>query len=35
MDVRGMIWMGINTPRYEETVSFFRDVLGLTTHEHR
>jgi catechol 2,3-dioxygenase-like lactoylglutathione lyase family enzyme len=30
MDVRGMIWMGINTPRYQETASFFREVLGLT-----
>jgi hypothetical protein len=29
MDVRGMLWIGINTPRYEETVSFFRDVLDL------
>jgi hypothetical protein len=29
MDVRGLIWMGIDTLRYRETVGFSRDVLGL------
>jgi hypothetical protein len=31
MDVRGLIWMGIDTLRYRETVGFFRDVLSLAT----
>jgi hypothetical protein len=29
MDVRGLIWIGIDTRRYGETVEFFRNVLGL------
>jgi catechol 2,3-dioxygenase-like lactoylglutathione lyase family enzyme len=29
MNVRGLIWVGIDTPRYEETVAFFRERLGL------
>lgn len=29
MDVRGLIWMGVDTLRYRETLKFFGDVLGL------
>jgi len=27
--VYGVVWAGVKTDRYEETLSFFRDVLGL------
>ena len=29
MHVYGVVWAGVKTDRYEETLSFFRDVLGL------
>jgi catechol 2,3-dioxygenase-like lactoylglutathione lyase family enzyme len=29
MEVRGITWLGTRTERSEETVAFFRDVLGL------
>ena len=29
MRVRGLVWVGTNTDRFDETVSFFRDRLGL------
>jgi catechol 2,3-dioxygenase-like lactoylglutathione lyase family enzyme len=31
MNVRNVRWIGIRTDRYEEMVTFFRDVLGLPT----
>jgi catechol 2,3-dioxygenase-like lactoylglutathione lyase family enzyme len=27
--VRGIVWAGVRTARYEETVRFFREVLGV------
>jgi catechol 2,3-dioxygenase-like lactoylglutathione lyase family enzyme len=27
--VRGLVWAGVRTARYEETVRFFREVLGV------
>jgi len=29
MDVKGLVWVGTATDRYEDTVAFFRDVIGL------
>lgn len=29
MKVRGVVWAGVRTARYEETVRFFREVLGV------
>lgn len=29
MKVRGLVWAGTRTERFDETVSFFRDVLGV------
>jgi predicted enzyme related to lactoylglutathione lyase len=29
MEVRGVVWAGVKTERFEETVTFFRDVLGV------
>ncbi len=29
MEVKGIVWVGTATDRYDETVAFFRDVLGL------
>lgn len=29
MRVRGLVWAGTQTDRFDETVSFFRDKLGL------
>ena len=29
MHVRGVVWAGVRTERYAETVAFFRDVLGV------
>lgn len=29
MRVRGVVWAGVRTDRYAETVAFFRDVLGV------
>ena len=28
MKVHGVVWAGVRTHRFEETVTFFRDVLG-------
>ncbi|HEX9121757.1 MAG TPA: VOC family protein [Actinomycetota bacterium] len=30
MQVKGLVWAGTATERFEETVAFFRDVLGLS-----
>lgn len=30
MEIKGLVWVGTATDRYEETVAFFRDVLGLS-----
>lgn len=30
MNVRGLVWLGLTTSRYRETVRFLREVLGLT-----
>ena len=29
MQVHGLVWAGVRTERFEETVRFFRDVLGV------
>ena len=29
MKVQGVVWAGVRTDRFDETVRFFRDVLGL------
>jgi len=29
MKVHGLVWLGMRTSRYEETVKFFRDVMGM------
>jgi catechol 2,3-dioxygenase-like lactoylglutathione lyase family enzyme len=29
MEVTGLGWLGVRTERFEETVHFFRDVMGL------
>jgi predicted enzyme related to lactoylglutathione lyase len=29
MKVHGVVWAGVRTNRFDETVGFFRDVLGL------
>lgn len=29
MEVRGMVWAGVKTDRFDETVAFFRDVIGV------
>ena len=29
MNVHGVVWAGVRTDRYAETLAFFRDVLGL------
>jgi predicted enzyme related to lactoylglutathione lyase len=31
MDVKGLVWVGTATDRYEDTVAFFRDVIGLSS----
>lgn len=31
MDIKGLVWVGTATERYDDTVAFFRDVLGLST----
>ena len=31
MEVRGLGWLGIRTRRFEETATFFREVMGLET----
>lgn len=30
MEIKGLVWAGTATDRYEETVAFFRDLLGLS-----
>ena len=29
MALRSYVWMGVRTPRFAETVAFYRDLLGL------
>ena len=29
MEVRGLVWAGVRTDRFADTLAFFRDVLGL------
>ena len=29
MEVRGIVWAGVRTDRFAETLAFFRDVVGL------
>jgi predicted enzyme related to lactoylglutathione lyase len=29
MNVRGLVWAGVRTDRFDETFRFFRDVIGL------
>jgi hypothetical protein len=31
MEAKGLVWLGTRTDNFEETVGFFRDVLGLST----
>jgi catechol 2,3-dioxygenase-like lactoylglutathione lyase family enzyme len=28
--IRSLIWMGVRTDRFQETVAFYREVMGLT-----
>ena len=30
MAIRSLVWMGVRTPHFAETVAFYRDVMGLT-----
>lgn len=30
VDIKGLVWVGTATDRFDETVAFFRDVLGLS-----
>ena len=30
MEVRGLVWLGVRTPQFQETVRLYRDVLGLS-----
>ncbi len=29
MEVRGLVWLGVRTPHFKRTASFYKDVLGL------
>ena len=29
MDVKGLTWLGLRTDRFDEMVTFFRDVIGM------
>ena len=29
MHVKGLTWLGLRTPQFEEMVTFFRDVMGM------
>ncbi len=29
MDVKGLTWLGLRTDRFDEMVTFFRDVMGM------
>ena len=31
MEVKGLGWLGVRTRRFEETATFFREVMGLET----
>ncbi len=33
MKIKGIAWAGTKTPKYDETVAFFRDVLNLKVRE--
>jgi hypothetical protein len=30
MEIKGLVWVGTATERYEPTVAFFKDVMGLS-----
>jgi catechol 2,3-dioxygenase-like lactoylglutathione lyase family enzyme len=30
MDVKGLTWLGLRNDRFDEMVTFFRDVMGMT-----
>ena len=30
MDVKGLTWLGLRTNRFDEMLTFFRDVMGMT-----
>ena len=30
MEVRGLVWLGVRTPKFQEMAGFYRDVLGLS-----
>ena len=35
MEIKGLVWVGTATDRYDATVAFFQDVLGLSVfHQH-
>ena len=35
MEIKGLVWVGTATERYDPTVAFFKDVLGLSVfHQH-
>lgn len=35
MEIKGLVWVGTATDRYDATVAFFREVLGLSVfHQH-
>jgi catechol 2,3-dioxygenase-like lactoylglutathione lyase family enzyme len=31
MEVKGLVWLGTRTDKFDETVTFFRDVMGMST----
>jgi predicted enzyme related to lactoylglutathione lyase len=33
MDINGLVWAGVRTESFDETVGFFRDVVGLEIDE--
>ena len=33
LEVTGIVWMGLSTPHFEQTVGFYRDTLGLAVVE--
>jgi hypothetical protein len=35
MNVQGIVWAGVRTERFAETVAFFRDVVALPVRELR
>jgi len=34
VQVRGLVWLGVRTDRYAESVAFFREVLGIPLVDH-